>query len=498
MCGPPSNCCKHPHEATPQSWLLALANEGHHNPQRRPSSEHAKALARPDAWRFVRTRFNFTAAMRLTMCCAPLAAVDEAFGNAQSAPAGVQQQPDAANRVLADPAGGTAAAAEAAVALLPTAAGAGAMDDRVPAAANGLSAAEPTAAAAVLPAAVTSAKQAAVVQTLLTDQPAAIAVTGSSTAGTAQPINTGVPVPADEQQQPTAGDLPAVVSAAKQAAVVHTLQTDQPAAIAVTGDSAAGTAQPMDTAVSVFADAQQQPTGSDLSAAVSAAKQAAVVHTLQTDQPAAIAVSGNSEAGTPQPMHTSVQVPTDAPQQPVDSDLSAVVTAAKQAAVVQTLQTDQPAAIAVTGDSAAGTAQAMHTSAQVPTVAPQQPVDSDLSTAVTGAKQAAVVQTLLTDQPAAIAVSAGGTAPLVQQQAQVGQKRQGQKGQRQQQQRVPQGVARAEAARLQSIARRGGFSSAIVAAPALLPLAALQRVLPLLAPSAPFVVSHIDHTRSQP
>jgi hypothetical protein len=444
----------------------------------------------------VHTRFNFTDAMRLTMCCAPLAAVDEAFGNAQSAPAGLQQQPNAANRVRADPAGGTTAVAEAAVALLPAAAGAGAVDDRVPAAANGLLAAEPTAAAAALPAAVTSAKQAAVVQTLLTDQPAAIAVTGG-TAGPAQPTDTSVPMSTDAPQQLKGSDLSAAVSAAKQAVVVHTLQTDQPAAVAVTGNNAADTAQPMDTSVQVPVDAPQQPVDSELSAA----KQAAVVQTLQTDQPAAIAVSGSGTAGTAQPVDTGVPVPADTPAaEPAAAAaaLPAAVSAAKQAAVVHTLLTDQPAAIAMKGAGTTGIAQPMDTSVQVPTDAPQQPVESDLSAAVTTAKQAAVVQTLLTDQPAAIAVSAGGTAPLVQQQAQVGQKRQGQKGQKQQQQRVPQGVARAEGARLKSIARRGGFSSAIVAAPALLPLAALQRVLPLLAPSAPFVVSHIDHTRSKP
>lgn len=61
-------------------------------------------------------------------------------------------------------------------------------------------------------------------------------------------------------------------------------------------------------------------------------------------------------------------------------------------------------------------------------------------------------------------------------------------GQKQQQQRTPQGVPRAEADRLKGVARRGGFDSAIIAAPALLPAAALAHVLPLLAASAPFVV----------
>ena len=433
------------------------------------------------------TRFNFTDVMRLTMCCAPLAAVDEAFGTARSAPAAGQQQPDAAIGLPADPAGATTAAAADAAAP-----GSGAVEDGDPAAANGLLAAAPAAAAAVLPAAVSAAKQAAVAQTLQTDQPAAIGVTGG-TAGPAQATDTSVPMSTDAPRQPTGSVLSAAVTAAKQAAVVQTLQTDQPAAIPVSGSGTAGTAQPMDTGVPVPADAPQQPKGSDLSAAVSAAKQAAVVHTLQTDQPAAIAVSGSGTAGTAQPVDTRVPVPAATPAAApaaAAAALPAAMSAAKHAAVEHTLLTDQPAAIAVKGGGTAGTAQPMDTGMPVPTDAPEQPVDSDLSVAVTAAKQAAVVQTLRTDQPAAIAVTGGGSAPLAQQQAQKGQKQQGRK--QQQQQRVPQGVARAEGNRLTSIARRGGFSGAIVAAPALLPLAALQRVLPLLAPSAPFVVSHID------
>ena len=52
----------------------------------------------------------------------------------------------------------------------------------------------------------------------------------------------------------------------------------------------------------------------------------------------------------------------------------------------------------------------------------------------------------------------------------------------------PQGFPHASVAQLDVIAGGGGFDCAIVAAPALQPAAVLRRLLPLLAPSAPFVV----------
>ncbi len=133
-------------------------------------------------------------------------------------------------------------------------------------------------------------------------------------------------------------------------------------------------------------------------------------------------------------------------------------------------------------------------------VAPPQPGGLDasgaghapkplLTTSSAGTSAAAAAELIPAgDQPAggSTAPGANGGGAANDGAASSGKQWPGQK--QQQQQRTPQGVPRAEADRLKGVARRGGFDSAIIAAPALLPAAALAHVLPLLAPSAPFVV----------